>query len=81
MTNYDLAHITKPSGETENHLPVNVNDAKLVTSVEKLEVLTDYKVSEFPYSFGRFFSYLTALSVKLDFICCNLLELISYEYV
>lgn len=47
----DLAHITKPSGETENHLPVNVNDAKLVTSVEKLEVLTDYKVSEFPYSF------------------------------
>jgi len=47
----DLAHITKPSGEEKNHLPVNVNDAKLVTSVEKLEVLTDYKVSEFPYTF------------------------------
>lgn len=47
----DLAHITKPSGEEKTHLPVSVNDAKLVTSVEKLEVLTDYKVSEFPYTF------------------------------
>ncbi len=47
----DLAHITKPSGEKDSHLPVSVNDAKLVSSVEKLEVLTDYKVSEFPYSF------------------------------
>ena len=46
----DLAHITKPSGEKkDSHLPVSVNDAKLVSSVEKLEVLTDYKVSEFPY--------------------------------
>lgn len=47
----DLAHITKPSGKDSNHLPVSVNDAKLITSVEKLEVLTDYKVSEFPYTF------------------------------
>lgn len=46
----DLAHITKPSGE-ENHIPVSVNDAKLISSVEKLEVLTDYKLSDFPYSF------------------------------
>ncbi|MBD5402199.1 TolC family protein [bacterium] len=47
----DLAHITKPSEDETSHLPVSVNDAKLVTSVEKLEVLTDYKVSEFPYTF------------------------------
>ena len=46
----NLAQITKPSGE-ENHIPVNVKDAKLITSVEKLEVLTDYKTTDFPYTF------------------------------
>lgn len=47
----DLTQITKPSDKEISKLPVNVNDAKLLTSVEKLEVLTDYRVSEFPYSF------------------------------
>src|SRR5574344_924075 len=47
----DLAKVTKQSDVEINKLPVSVKDAKLVSSVEKLEVLTDYKVSEFPYSF------------------------------
>jgi outer membrane protein TolC len=48
----DLAHITKPSDEEMSHqIPVSVNDAKLISSVEKLEVLTDYKLSDFPYTF------------------------------
>jgi len=47
----DLAHITKPSGEEISQVPVSVNDAKLISSVEKLEVLNDYKLSDFPYSF------------------------------
>lgn len=46
----DLAKITKPS-EEPNYIPVNVNDAKLISSVEKLEVLTDYKLTDFPYTF------------------------------
>ena len=47
----DLGMITKPSGEDANYIPVNVNDAKLISSVEKLEVLTDYKLTDFPYTF------------------------------
>lgn len=47
----DLTKITKPSDVEISQVPVSVKDAKLITSVEKLEVLTDYKVNEFPYSF------------------------------
>ena len=47
----DLTKITKPSGKEISKLPVNVKDAKLTSSVETLELLTDYKVDEFPYSF------------------------------
>lgn len=47
----DLSRMTKPSDEQITEVPVSVSDAKLLTSVEKLEVLTDYKVSDFPYSF------------------------------
>ena len=48
----DLTKITKPSDVDINQIPVSmVKDAKLITSVEKLEVLTDYKVDEFPYTF------------------------------
>jgi outer membrane protein TolC len=47
----DLSKVTKPSDEEISAVPVSVTDAKLISSVEKLEVLTDYKVSEFPYSF------------------------------
>lgn len=47
----DLTKITKPSNKEISKLPVNVKDAKLTSSVETLELLTDYKVDEFPYSF------------------------------
>lgn len=47
----DLTKITKPSDKEISELPVNVKDAKLTSSVETLELLTDYKVDEFPYSF------------------------------
>ena len=47
----DLTKITKPSDKEISKLPVNVKDAKLTSSVETLELLTDYKVEEFPYSF------------------------------
>jgi len=47
----DLTKITKPSDVEITQIPVGVKDAKLITSVEKLEILTDYKVDEFPYSF------------------------------
>lgn len=47
----DLTKITKPSDKEISKLPVNVKDAKLTSSVETLELLTDYKVDEFLYSF------------------------------
>lgn len=47
----DLTKITKPSDKEISKLPVNVKDAKLTSSVETLELLRDYKVDEFPYSF------------------------------
>lgn len=47
----DLTKITKPSDKEISKLPLNVKDAKLTSSVETLELLTDYKVGEFPYSF------------------------------
>lgn len=47
----DLTQITKPDGKEIDKLPVNVKDAKLSTAVEKLEYLTNYEVSEFPYTF------------------------------
>ncbi|MCM1339314.1 MAG: TolC family protein [Muribaculaceae bacterium] len=47
----DLAKITKPADGRGSEVPVSVNDAKLISSVEKLEVLTDYKLTDFPYTF------------------------------
>lgn len=48
----DLKKITKPSDVDIAQIPVsNVTDAKLMTSVEKLEMLTEYKIDEFPYTF------------------------------
>ena len=44
----DLSQISKK--ETVK-LPNEITDATLITSVEKLEVLSDYKIEEFPYSF------------------------------
>lgn len=49
----DLAKVLKPSDNDGSYLPVNVNDAKLTSAVEKLEVLTDYELEEFPYSFDE----------------------------
>ncbi len=47
----DLSKITKPADSKIAEVPVSVKDAKLLSSVEKLEVLTDYKLEDFPYSF------------------------------
>ena len=48
----DLAKISTPSEISTNHeIPVSVSDAKLTSSVEKLELLNDYKIEEFPYTF------------------------------
>lgn len=48
----DLTKITKISDKESYQIPVSVNDAKQLTStIEKLELLTDYKVEEFPYTF------------------------------
>jgi len=49
----DLTKITKPSDSEISQVPVSVKDAKLLSSVQKLEVLTNYEVSEFPYSFDE----------------------------
>ncbi len=47
----DLSNIAKPTEEANSHLPEDVDNAKLMSSVEKLEVLTNYEVKDFPYSF------------------------------
>ena len=49
----DLTKITKDTNaQDEAQIPVsNVTDAKLMSSVEKLDMLTEYKVDEFPYTF------------------------------
>lgn len=47
----DLAQVLQKQDKEKYQVPVSVTDAKLMTAVEKLEVLTDYKVQEFPYSF------------------------------
>ena len=46
-----MTDISKISKQESNTVPVSVKDAKLITSVEKLEVLTNYEVTDFPYSF------------------------------
>jgi hypothetical protein len=48
----DLTKISKPSDKEIAQIPVkNVTDAKLLTSIEKFEVYSDYEVEEFPYTF------------------------------
>jgi len=76
----DLAKITKPSDAEISQVPVSVKDAKLISSVEKLEVLADYKVSEFPYTFEECIKMayknradLKAYSSTLDAVKENLL--------
>lgn len=76
----DLTKITKPSDAEISQVPVSVKDAKLISSVEKLEVLADYKVSVFPYSFEECIKMayknradLKAYSSTLDAVKENLL--------
>ncbi len=47
----NLTNISKTRKKESSELPVSVNDAKLITSVQKLEVLTNYKLNDFPYTF------------------------------
>ncbi len=47
----DLAQVLQKQEQEKYQVPTSVADAKLMTAVEKLEVLTDYKVQEFPYTF------------------------------
>lgn len=51
-TPVDLTKITKPTDKDVAQIPVsNVQDATLITSVEKLEMLSEYDVAPFPYTF------------------------------
>lgn len=76
----DLTKVSKTSPKESSKLPVNVKDAKLISSVEKLEVLTNYKVAEFPYSFEECMKMayknradLKAYNATLDAVKQNLL--------
>ncbi len=52
VADVDLSKITQTTSKESDEVPVSVSDAKQLTSaIEKLEVLTDYKIDEFPYSF------------------------------
>lgn len=86
----DLTKITKPSDAEISQVPVSVKDAKLISSVEKLEVLADYKVSVFPYSFEECIKMayknradLKAYSSTLDAVKENLLyvEIITQNFL
>lgn len=77
----DLAQVLQKSDNQDKYqVPVSVGDAKLLTAVEKLEILTDYKVQEFPYSFEECIKMaydnradLKAYNATLDAIKENLL--------
>ncbi len=47
----DLSNLEQQNPKKQAKAPDGITDAKLLSSVEKLEVLTDYEVQEFPYSF------------------------------
>ena len=49
----DLSKISKKTSEQSVNLPKDISDATLVSAVEKLEMLTDYNVEKFPYSFDE----------------------------
>lgn len=77
----DLAQIRKPNDDTINQIPVSsVKDAKLLTSVEKLEILTNYELEKFPYTFEECMDIayknradLKALNSTLDAVKENLI--------
>lgn len=51
VAHVDLTNIQRKDNKKGSQAPSGIEDAKLLSSVEKLEVLTDYAVKEFPYSF------------------------------
>ena len=46
-----MSNLKQQNPKKQAKAPDGITDAKLLSSVEKLEVLTDYEVQEFPYSF------------------------------
>jgi len=49
----DLSNFETITKNETDEVPVKVEDAKFLSSVEKLEILTDYKTEKFPYSFDE----------------------------
>ncbi len=49
----DLTKFHKIDEKESSKTPVGVSDAKLTSEIEKLELLTDYKVEKFPYNFDE----------------------------
>jgi len=47
----DLSNLQQTDANKQAATPTGITDAKLLSSVEKLELLTNYELKEFPYSF------------------------------
>lgn len=47
----DLTKFHKVTSKEDDKTPVAVQDAKFTSAVEKLELLTEYQIDKFPYSF------------------------------
>lgn len=47
----DLTKFHKIEDKESSKTPVGVSDAKLTSAIEKLELLTDYQIEKFPYTF------------------------------
>ena len=49
----DLTKFHKIGEQESSKTPVGVSDAKLTSAIEKLELLTDYQIEKFPYTFDE----------------------------
>ena len=49
----DLTKFHKIGEQESSKTPVGVSDAKLTSAIEKLELLTDYDIEKFPYTFDE----------------------------
>lgn len=49
----DLTRFQKITSKEDDKTPQAVSDAKFTSAVEKLELLTDYKIEKFPYTFDE----------------------------
>lgn len=47
----DLSQFHKITSKEDDTVPADISDAKLTSNVEKLELLTEYNVEKFPYTF------------------------------